>query len=106
MTLSREAVVNLLALLVIGAAAAWFVHQTEWVEETVPIPPHGEAARDDHYVVKQLVRRLGGEAVSPEHFGGLPPPDATLVLSAWHWDLFPERELALNVALYQRLVQA
>lgn len=96
MTLSRETVVNLLALLVIAAAGAWFVHQTEWVEETVPIAPHGEAARDDRYVVKQLVHRLEGVAIAPEHFAGLPPPDATLVLSAWHWDLFPERELALR----------
>jgi hypothetical protein len=96
MTLSREALVNALALLIVAAAGAWVVHKTEWVDETVPIPPQGEAARDRHYVVKQLVRRLGGEVVAPQHLGTFPPAHATLVLSSWHGDLFPERELALR----------
>ena len=96
MTLGRDTLLNGLAALGVLAALAWFIHSTEWADETVPLPAHGEAAKDRHYVAKQVIQRLGGQVVAPQNFDTLPPAGATLVLSSWHWDLFPEREQALR----------
>jgi hypothetical protein len=96
MTLGRETLLNGLAALMVLAAAAWFVHATEWTDDEVPVPPHGAAAHDDHYAAKQIVQRLGGLAASPQNLDRMPPPGATLVLNSWHWNLFPEREQALR----------
>lgn len=96
MTLQREHIVNGAVALALVGAGVWIAFNTEWVEVQVPVAPRGEAARDPHYAVKQLVRRLGGEVRAPLNLERLPPPGATLVLSSWHWNIFPERELALR----------
>jgi hypothetical protein len=96
MTLQREHIVRALAILGCIAAAAWVVHNTEWVDETVYLPARGEAADDPMYAIKQVVQRLGMRVVAPLNFDRLPPPQATLVLHAFHWNLFPQREEALR----------
>ncbi|HJV62756.1 MAG TPA: DUF4350 domain-containing protein [Albitalea sp.] len=92
----RETLLNTLAVLVLAAAAVWFVRGTEWVDERIDVPARGEAASDRHYAIKQIAQRLGAKVVSPQNLDRLPPPNATLVLGSWHWDLFPERERALR----------
>jgi len=86
---------GLLVALVLGAVA-WLASCTEWVEVEVPIPPHGEAAKNDLYVTQQLVRRLGATVATPTSLAKLPPPQATLLLNSWYWDLFPERAQQLK----------
>ncbi len=93
---STDATINLLALLAIVAFGAWFVWATEWVDVWKPTPPRGEAARDDHYAIKQIVTRLGAKVVSPDNLDALPPPGATLVLQSNQWDFMPDRSQRLR----------
>lgn len=88
--------------LAIGAAiAAWLVVNTEWVD--VPVPPalRNEARTDPLYAFKRFAGALGVQVSTPDNLDKLPPPGATLVLGSWSWDLFPERNAAL-----QRWVEA
>jgi hypothetical protein len=96
MTFNRDTLLHVLAVLVLLAAGAWVVHHTEWFEDKVPTPASGEALRDRHYAARQVLRRLGVELVTPPNFDRLPPPSATLVITTWQWNLFPEREQALR----------
>jgi hypothetical protein len=84
------------ALLLTIAGAVWVARSIEWVELEVPTFARNEAARDRFYAAKSLVRRLGGEVSSPSSLDALPPPGATLLLSSPHWDMFPERDAALE----------
>lgn len=84
----------LVALLL--AAGAWIATRTEWVDEAVPTPPKGEALTNELYATQQLVRQLGAKVVKPKQLSTMPPHGATLLLSSWHWDLFPERERLLR----------
>ena len=84
----------LVALLL--AAGAWIATRTEWVDEAVPTPPKGEALTNELYATQQLVRQLGAKVVKPKALSTMPPRQATLLLSSWHWDLFPERERLLR----------
>lgn len=84
----------LVALLL--AASAWIATRTEWVDEAVPTPPKGEALTNELYATQQLVRQLGAKVVKPKQLSTMPPRLATLLLSSWHWDLFPERERLLR----------
>lgn len=85
----------LLAALLLGAGG-WLASCTEWVEVDVPVPPRGEAARNRLHVTQQLVRRLGATVATPANLAELPPAGATLLLTSWHWDLFPERARRLQ----------
>lgn len=85
----------LMAALVLGAGA-WVASCTEWVEVDVPLPARGEAAKNPLYVTQQLVRHLGAEVATPSTLSALPPPRATLLLTSWYWDLFPERAQRLK----------
>lgn len=86
---------GLLVALVLGAVA-WLASYTEWVEVDVPLPARGEAAKNPLYATQQLVRRLGATVATPSNLAQLPPPHATLLLTSWYWDLFPERAQRLK----------
>lgn len=96
MKLHRDAIWNIVIVLGVLGVAAWFVTNTYWAMERVRDPAQGEAATDQHYAAKKLIARLGGKTVSPTNLDRLPPTNATLVLSAWNYDLFPERDKKLR----------
>ncbi|HEY0820362.1 MAG TPA: DUF4350 domain-containing protein [Rhizobacter sp.] len=85
----------LIAALLVGVAV-WVGSCTEWVEVEVPTPARGEAARNRHYVAQELLRRLGATVATPENLSRLPPAGATMLLTSWHWDIFPERAQRLQ----------
>jgi len=91
---------GLLAALLV-AVAIWVAQNTEWVYVDAPSPPKGEALTNELYTTQQLVRQLGAKVVRAEGLDHLPPRGATLFLSAWHWDLFPERERQLHAWIQQ-----
>lgn len=96
MKLTRDTLLQAFAALVLLAGGAWLVQRTEWVDEAVTAPARGEAARDRHYALKQVMRRIGVEVVAPDNLDRLPPAGATLLLSSWQWNMFPEREQRLR----------
>ncbi len=93
---STETTVNLLALAAIAALGLWLLFATEWVDVWQATPRRGEAARDDHYAIKQIVGKLGGNVSSPDNLDRLPPPGATLVLESNQWDFLPGRSQQLR----------
>jgi len=91
---------GLLAALLV-ALAVWVGMNTEWTEVDVRTPAKGEAFTNELYATQQLLRQLGAKVVKPEGLAQLPPRDATLFLSSWHWDLFPQRERLLRAWVQQ-----
>ncbi|MEO8923514.1 MAG: DUF4350 domain-containing protein [Caldimonas sp.] len=94
MTPTRWWTLGAIALLVAGAV--WLRSASEWVDIEVPTLAKNEAARDRFYAAKSLVKRLGGNVVSPRSLDKLPPAAATLFLSSSHWNMFPGRDAALK----------
>lgn len=84
-----------LAAIVLGLVG-WLASCTEWAEVEVPTSPRGEAARNRHYAAQELLRRLGATVAKPANLAQLPPAGATLLLTSWHWDIFPERAQRLR----------
>lgn len=99
--MSRDLLIKLLGVLLLGAASWWFVQNTEWVDKPVEGEFQGEARTNDLYVVQQLARRLGVRSERSDNLDRWPSAGATLWLDSWHWDLFPERAQRL-----QRWVEA
>lgn len=93
---NRDVLLRVLMAAVVLGAGVWVASCTEWVEVDVPLPARGEAAKNPLYVTQQLVRRLGAEVATPSTLSALPPPRATLLLTSWYWDLFPERAQRLK----------
>lgn len=93
---TRDVLLRVLMAAVVLGAGVWVASCTEWVEVEVPRPARGEAAKNPLYVTQQLVRRLGAEVATPSTLSALPPPRATLLLTSWYWDLFPERAQRLK----------
>jgi len=89
------------AALLLAGAGTWLAFNTEWVDVEVLPELRGPAKTDPLYTFKRFSATLGVELSTPDNLDRLPPPGATLVLSSWFWDLFPQRITAL-----QRWVEA
>ena len=94
--LGRDWVLRGVLVAALLGMTAWVASCTEWVEVDVPRPARGEAANNPLYVTQQLVRRLGATVATPNNLATLPPPRASLLLTSWYWDLFPERAQRLK----------
>lgn len=55
---------GLLAVLAVGLGVAWFLHTHERVEDTVQLPPRGEAAYNPLYALRESLRGAGVPAES------------------------------------------
>ncbi len=78
------------------ALGLWVASCTEWVEKDVHTPARGEALTNPMYAADTLARRLGARTARPTGLAQLPPAGATLWLTSWHWDLFPENAQRLQ----------
>lgn len=78
------------------AATGWLASRVEWVEHEVPTPARGEALSRTLYAAERLAERLGARTAHPTTLHALPPPQGTLWLTSWHWDLFPETSAQLR----------
>ena len=96
MTWTREHGLAAFVAAVFIATGIWVASRTEWVDVEVQDPPRGPVLRDPEQRLKQFLSRLGATVHTPDNLERLPPAHATLVLSSWHWNLFPERAQALQ----------
>ena len=96
MSWARGHTQSALAVLLLALASGWLFFNTEWVDVNVPPELRGPAKTDTLYTFKRFVGQLGVQLTTPDNLDRLPPPGATLVLSSWFWDLFPERDAALR----------
>lgn len=93
---TRTHLLWLLGAVVIAALGWYLAGRIEWVEVEIQLPPKDEAARDNLYATKAMVRRLGAHVVTRENFASMPPPGATLFLASSHWNMFEGRDVALH----------
>lgn len=61
---------GLLAALAVALGVAWFLHTHERVEDTVPLPPRGEAAYNPLYALRESLRAAGVPAESRRRLDG------------------------------------
>ena len=84
-----------LGVLVLLALAWWVAIHLERHEVERYRPPQGAALRDEHYVLREWLRRVGVTLETPQH-RTLPPPSATLVLTDAHWDVSRQHRQAVR----------
>ena len=94
--MTRDSLIRIIVAGLAVAAAAWIATSTEWVEVEVKTPPRGEAATNPHYALELLVRQLGARLDKRSNLDAMPPAGARLVLTSFHWALFPERAQRLR----------
>jgi hypothetical protein len=73
----------------------WVARNTEWVDATIPAIPRGEALINPFYAAQKFVDALGAHSTWDRAFTA-PQPTAIIVVSAWHWNLFPARRDSLK----------
>ena len=85
------------ALVVVSAAllGTWIARNTYWDDFKVPMPPKGEALVNPFYATQRFAERLGGRTSWDRSFV-VPPADAVVVLSGWHWSVGRARRAALQ----------
>lgn len=94
--MSRDWIIGLIVAAALAAFGYWVAINTEWRDETNPLPLKGEARTNPFYAAAKIVDALGATAVTPSDFDTVPPAGAVLVLSSEHWNLFPARRAALR----------
>ena len=75
------------AIAVLALVAALLLRYGEWVEVQRPVALSPELQRDGTFAARRLLERLGLRTHVARELQALPPPGATLVLTAWHWKL-------------------
>ena len=80
-----------------GAAvlAYWIASNTEWTEVKIPLPPKGEAATNPYYAAQRFAEALAARTFRDRQLT-VPPADAVIVVSAWHWTLTERRRYSLE----------
>ena len=68
------------------AFLVWIATQMSFKTLKVPMPLHGEAARNPFYAAIHLSQELGAEAAWERVFT-TPPKDSVIFLSGWNWTL-------------------
>ena len=85
------------SLAVVGVAllGTWIARNTYWDDFKVPMPPKGEALINPFYATQRFAQTLGART-SWNRSLVVPPPDAVIVLSGWHWSVARGRRVALQ----------
>jgi hypothetical protein len=80
-----------------GAAVIvyWIASSTEWTEVKIPLPPRGEAATNPYYAAQRFAEALGARTFRDRQLT-VPPADAVIVVSAWHWTLTERRRYSFE----------
>jgi hypothetical protein len=93
--MTRGRLVGAILTALIVALGAYIATNTEWVDVPVPTPPKGEALTNPFYAAQRFTEALGATARREVRLT-LPSTRGVVVLSAWHWDLSPERQQTLR----------
>ena len=85
------------ALVVVSVAlfATWIARNTYWDDLKVPMPPKGEALVNPFYATERFAESLGART-SWDRSLVVPPSNAVIVLSWWHWSVGRTRRAALQ----------
>jgi len=73
----------------------WVARNTEWVDMTIPAIPRGDALINPFYAAQKFADALGAHSTWDRAFAA-PQSNAVIVVSAWHWNLFPTRRDSLK----------
>jgi hypothetical protein len=93
--MTRGRVVAAVCLVALGLGAYWLSGRVYWTDVKIPLPPRGEALTNPFYAAQRFAERLGA-TTSWERVLTLPPTNAVLVLSGWHWDLIETRRRGIE----------
>ena len=85
------------ALVAVAVAlfGTWIARNTYWDDLKVPMPPKGEALVNPFYATQRFAGTLGART-SWDRSLVVPPTDAVIVLSGWHWSVGRARRAALQ----------
>jgi hypothetical protein len=74
----------------------WIARNTYWDGIKVFMPPKGEALANPFYASQRFAERLGARASWDRALGTIPPSNAVIVHSGWHWSIGRARRAALQ----------
>jgi hypothetical protein len=76
---------------VVVLLAAWIANNTYWDDVVIPTPLKGEAATNPQYAVRVFLESLDVRVKERHTLDSLPPANAAIVMTDWHWDLIDSR---------------
>jgi hypothetical protein len=93
--MTRSQVGGALCIVLLVPLGVYVARNTYWADVPIPTPPRGEAVTNPFYAAQRFAEVLGA-ATRRAHSPVLPSPRSVIVLSAWHWDLSPQRQAAIK----------
>lgn len=82
-------------IVAVGVLGVWIARNTYWDDLKVPMPPKGEALINPFYATQRFAERLGA-TTKWDRALVVPPSNAVIVLSWWHWSVGRGRQVALQ----------
>jgi len=89
-------VVRATLILAVLGLIVWIARNTYWEETEIPQPLQGEAATNPFYSASRLSQTLGAQPKWLRVLGAMPPQNAVVLPSAWHWGLLASRRERLQ----------
>ena len=94
--MTRSRLTGALCIVALAALVVYVARNSYWADMPIPTPPKGEAVSNPFYAAQRFAEALGA-ATSRAHLMLTPRPRSVIVLSAWHWDLSPQRQAAIKL---------
>ncbi len=92
--MTRSRLISGLLILFLIAMGVYVGMNTYWADVPIPTPPKGEALTNPFYAAQKFAEALGARP-RRDRSVALPSTDAVVVVSAWHWDLTEDRQIAM-----------
>ena len=93
--MTRSHVSGAFCVVLLAALVVYVARNTYWEDIPIPTPPKGDAVTNPFYAAQRFAEALGA-ATRRAHSPVVPSPRSVIVLSAWHWDLSPQRQAAIE----------
>lgn len=93
--MTRSRLAGALLVLFLVALGAYVGSNSHWEDIPIPTPAKGEAVTNPFYAAQKFGEALGVRT-RRDRSVVLPPTNAVVVLSAWHWDLTEQRQAAIR----------
>jgi hypothetical protein len=92
--MTRPRLISGLLILFLIAMGVYVGMNTYWADVAIPTPPKGEALTNPFYAAQKFAEAIGART-RRDRSVALPSTDAVVVVSAWHWDLTEDRQIAM-----------
>jgi hypothetical protein len=91
----NQRTISIVVVVSVAVVGTWIARNTYWEDLKIPMAPKGEALVNPFYATQRFAATVGART-SWDRSLTVPPSNAVIVMSGWHWSVGRARRIALQ----------